>query len=281
MSVTPTIPDSLLLRHCGFVLAKLRRSVEAWGADDDERRLLKIACLAFVANAYLLTREIVATQTTFTSTALLQRTLWHNAGQLAWLLNGPGDLANRLDVFHADHDTRAEDSLLNRSTRMFGHSIARSFLSTTEDREAAKHLRAQAEQAKQHVQAASMTEWSRISVGELWRAMRRAFGVAKAEFGANIEAVMRHSEDALASGDDIAHPNAFAMLSLLNLVDIDALQIQRPLNVVDVDMHKVLYGTGNLLLVHGVAIYAYEKTLFPLEELLDSLGRSLARWSGS
>ena len=281
MSVTPTIPDSLLLRHCGFVLAKLRRSVEAWDADDDERRLRKIACLAFVANAYLLTREIVATQATFTSTALLQRTLWHNAGQLAWLLNGPGDLADRLDVFHADHDTRAVDSILNRPIRMFGHSIAESFLTTTEDREAAKSLRAQAEQAKEHVQRASTTEWSRISVRKLWKAMRQAFGVAKAEFGDSIEAVMRHSEDALASGDNIAHPNAFAMLSLLNLVDLDALQVQRPLSVLDVDMPKVLYGTGNLLLLHGVAIYAHEKTLFPLAELLDSLGRSLARWSRS
>ena len=121
MSVTPTIPDSLLLRHCGFVLAKLRRSVEAWDADDEERRLFKIACLAFVANAYLLTREIVATQESFTSAALLQRTLWHNAGQLAWLLHGPRDLADRLDVFRADHDTRAVDSLLDRSNRMFGH----------------------------------------------------------------------------------------------------------------------------------------------------------------
>ena len=46
-------------------------------------------------------------------------------------------------------------------------------------------------------------------------------------------------------------------------------------------MPKVAYGTGNLLLLHGVAIYAHEKTLFPLVELLESLGRSLARWSGS
>ena len=281
MSGTPTVPDSLLLRHSGFVLAKLRRSVEAWDADDDELRLLKIACLAFVANAHLLTREIVATQATLTSTALLQRTLWHNAGQLAWLLNGPRDLADRLDVFRADHDTRAASSILDRPISMFGHSVARSFLSVEEDLEAAKNLRAQAELAEHRVKAAGLKKWSQISVSELRKAMRQTFAVAKTDFGQDVEAILRQSEDAVASGDDMAHPNAFAMLSLLNLVDMEALQIQRPLNVVSVDVPKVLYGTGNLLIIHSVAIYAHKKALFPLKELLEALGRSLIRWSGS
>lgn len=263
------------------MLAKLRRSVEAWDADDDELRLLKIACLAFVANAHLLTREIVATQATFTSTALLQRTLWHNAGQLAWLLVGPGDLADRLDVFRADHDTRAASSILDRPISMFGNTVARSFLSVKEDREAAKNLRAQAELAEQRVKAAGMKKWSQISVSELRKAMREAFAVAKTDFGPDVDAMLRQTEDAVASGDDMAHPNAFAMLSLLNLVDIEALQIQRPLNVVSVDVPKVLYGTGNLLIIHSVVIYAHEKALFPLKELLEALGRSVMRWRGS
>lgn len=283
MTTPRQIPQSFLLRNSGFILAKLRRHIEAWPVSSDKDRLLKIACLAFAANSHLLIRELVSVQSSYTCSALVLRTLWHNAAELAWLLNGSGDIIDRLDAFRADHDIRAKNALLDRPIRMFGHTVAASLLSTPELRSNADEIRTKAAEAIEHIDISQESEkiiWSKLRTPDLWKALRVSFDVASKDLGAPIVAILSQSEEAVGAGDNVAHPNPFVMLTVLNLVDLEAFKMARQFTPVEDATKKALFLAGHLLLAHCVAIYAHDKALFPLPKILEDLDRHLKRKLG-
>jgi hypothetical protein len=275
-----TIEHAQQHRRCGYMLAMLRRIEQLWPNSEGPDGLLKIATLGFVGNAIVLSREVLSAIDRPIVSTLLLRTLWHNAGQLAWLLVGPGELLRRLEAYETDHSIRADGALIARPRRMFGKSVTVAQFEANGQTADAALIESEARDAvERRKQADDALLWSRIGTADLWKALRASFQTVSSMLQEpRLDVFLRFSQEAVEGGDDVAHPNPFVILTVLDLVDIERQRLNRGIRAIDSDQQrgKVLSQLTGLLMMHCVAIAAYDAK-FPLRRMLEVLSGSLDR----
>lgn len=263
-------------RHCIYLCAKLRHVEKLIELPKEGELSPWLAVSLFASNAARISTEILSTLKLRQASWLLLRTLWHNAGHLAWFLHGPNTLEERIDIFIDDHAIRAESILLKEPTRMFGNIILTDNVEDVATKESIRKIKSLAASARNRLsrQGSDRSDWGRISSKDLEKALSKSLEIANMQFNKDgnndLDIIYRYSRHAIVKGDNLAHPNPFTMLNQQELVNLEKRLITRQDGAIDDDRESVgkLFVLEHLLVAHCLIIAAFEPTSVDLEKIM-------------
>lgn len=270
-------------RACGYMLAKLRKASKLLPSIDEQEEALRRAVLSLLANSMQLAREALEARDLPIAGWLLLRTAWHNTGYLAWLLHAPDNTSTRVKQFWDDYDIRAKTTLIDELTRILGQSGADALIANAgQDK---RRIERKAQEAQSRVASGGpRSDWGNLRVDDL----RKAIQVGVQEGGnrcsdpkvrQQLTKLIVQADIARTWGDDLAHPNPFAILDRLGLVDVDTASIRRGADSVKLERDWKLRVTclSGLLLLQSAIIAGYCDEAIPLERIISVVNRHAQR----
>lgn len=270
-------------RACGYMLAKLRKASKLFPIDDKQEEALGRAVLCLLAKSIQLGREALEARDLPIAGWLLLRTAWHNKGHLAWLLYGPGDCSSRVNQFWDDYDIRRCHAVVNEPGTILGRSEADALIANAgQDR---RRIEREAQEARSRkVTGGPRSDWGNLRVEDL----RKAIQVGLKEGGdrcsdpkvrQDLTTLIVHADIARTWGDDLAHPNPFAILDRLGLVDVDTRNIRRGADSdrLHEDWKLRVTCLSGLLLLQAAIIAGYCDEAIPLERIISVVNRHAQR----
>lgn len=268
-------------RLAEYVMAKLRKAGDRWPRGESNDLALRVAVLALVAHAIELGREILVCRNLAIAGPLLLRTLWHNAGHLCWLLHGPGSLDERLITCADDQSIRSNEALINRTKSVFGQAASDDWLNNGERQASVTAIQKEAKEARsrQENPKAHRSDWGRLGTPDLTAAMDEVCKTADPELSQPLSLCKEYSEIARLTGDDMAHPNPFVALQVLDLLNPDTENIRRTTEIKNRLLNPtcLLMLLVQLMVLHVAALAKHDPNCISLRGVLEMLGRAWSR----
>ncbi|MCH8165179.1 MAG: hypothetical protein IH889_06180 [Planctomycetes bacterium] len=265
------------------MLAKLRKASKLLPSIHEQEEALRRTVLCLVAYSLGITRDALGAHQQPIAGWLLLRTAWHNTGYLAWLLHAPGNTSTRVKQFWDDYDIRAKTTLIDELTRILGQSGADALIANAgQDK---RRIERKAQEAQSRVASGGpRSDWGNLRVDDL----RKAIQVGVQEGGnrcsdpkarQELTKLIVQADIARTWGDDLAHPNPFAILDRLGLVDVHTATIRIGVDSVKLEEDWKLRVTclSGLLLLQAAIIAGYCDEAIPLERIISVVNRHAQR----